>query len=147
MADYVIAGTVEWVSGDKGSGTAGANITQGDWLYQDITDLDAGNIGKLKPGAKTTTTTAALVGVALHDALDDQPITYAKPGAVVDMGSTALIVGDLYVLTTAGAMARAGELAAWPSPLSSADIITHCCYATAADRAVVLCTKTGAAVP
>ena len=108
MADFVIAGTVTKISGSSSTGIAGEAITQGDWLYVDLTDSN-------KMAVADTTTAlgvAALVaGVAEHDALAGQPITYARRGAVMEMGSNAVTLAKTYVLSVTGAMAPIEDLA------------------------------------
>lgn len=87
-------------------GTAGATITAGQPLYADATDG-----GRLKPAdANASQATAAVVGIALHASLDEQPIAYAVAGKV-NLGAT-LTVGQIYVPSaTAGAIAPVADLA------------------------------------
>ena len=58
-----------------------------------------------------TAATASVVGIALNNASDGQPLTYAMPGSVVNMGAT-VTVGEIYVLSgTAGGVAPEADLA------------------------------------
>ena len=82
------------------SGTAGATITAGQTLYADSTDS-----GKLKPASASALASAAVVGIALHAALDEQPITYVTRDPALVTGAT-MIVGTVYVASaTAGGIA------------------------------------------
>jgi len=89
-----------------GQGTAGATITAGQWLYKDSTDSN-----QLKLADTDASQAAATcVGVALHAALDNQPIRYQTEGNL-DCGGTT-VVGTIYVLSgTAGGIAPAADLA------------------------------------
>lgn len=82
MADLTItAANVKLKSGPSGVGIAGATLTAGQALYLDSAD------NKLKAAIATSLAAARFVGIALEGASADQPVAYAKPGAVVDLGA------------------------------------------------------------
>lgn len=82
MADLSItAANVKHKSGPKGSGLAGATITAGQALYLDTAD------NRLKLADADALASSRFVGVALHGASAEQPLDYAAPGAVVDLGA------------------------------------------------------------
>lgn len=122
MADLVqTAANVQKGAGAKTqTGTAGAAITAGDPLYKDASDA-----GKLKPAANTSETLAEVVGIALNDAADEQPVTYQYAGGI-DVGA-ALTVGTVYVVSEAGAISPVADAL-------SGDWMTVLGIATAADN-------------
>ena len=77
-------------------GIAGATITAGQALYQDSADSY-----KLKPARANAVATDLVVGIALHGAANNQPITYQSAGNI-NLGAT-LAVGQVYVLSAAAA--------------------------------------------
>src|SRR5688572_4749253 len=114
MADLTItAANVLLSSGRTDTGTAGATITAGQAIY-----IDASDSNKLKLAQSDgTAAEAAAVGIALHAALAGQPLTYAKHGAVIDIGATTA-AGLLYYLSnTAGGVCPVADL-------GSADYVT-----------------------
>lgn len=106
MADITItAANVAHVSGTTTTGTAGATITAGMPVYKDSTDSN-----ELKGCDADAEASAAVVGIALHAASDGQPLTYANPGSVVNMGAT-LTAAEIYVCsTTAGGVAPEADI-------------------------------------
>jgi len=88
------------------TGVAGATITAGQPLYADASDG-----GRLKPAdANASAAAAAVVGIALHASLDEQPVSYVRVG-LVNLGAT-LTVGQIYVASaTAGGVAPVSDLA------------------------------------
>lgn len=99
MADLSItASNVKLVSGPTGEGTSGLAFEAGTALYKDAAD------GKLKKATATTLAGARFVGIALNNAdAADQPVRYAEPGAVVELGTGT--TGLLYVVSgTAGGL-------------------------------------------
>lgn len=87
-------------------GTAGATVTAGQPVYVDAAD---GN--SLKPAdANASATTAAAVGIALHAALDGQPLEYITAGPLA-LGAI-LTQGLWYVVSaTAGGICPTADLA------------------------------------
>ena len=85
------AANVRHVSGDRGSATAGEALTAGNPIYLDAADSD-----KAKKTDTDTLAQSVCVGIALHDAANGQPVLYAKPGSVVNLGAT-LTVGEIYL--------------------------------------------------
>lgn len=99
------AAVVAGAGAEKASGTAGAAITAGDFLYRDATDSNS-----LRPATAITQVTAAGVGIALHAAEDGQPITYATRGPVT-LGTDVLTVAEIYVASNGpGLIAPVGDL-------------------------------------
>jgi len=110
MADVVItAGDVKPATAGGwalAQGIAGATITAGQPIYADATDG-----GKLKPADADAEATAAVRGIALAAAGDDQPIRYLGSGPIV-LGSTNLVRGRVYfVSSTAGGICREADVA------------------------------------
>ena len=113
MADLTIAGTVKKVSGSTVTdrGVAGVTISAGKSLYKDLTNSD-----KLALADADTEAASIFEGIALHDAVADQPIEYAT-GGLLDMGTTVVVIGQSYVVsTTAGGIAPYGDLASGDYP-------------------------------
>ncbi len=108
MADLTqtAASVVAGATAQTAHGIAGATITAGQPLYADASDG-----GRLKPAdANASAVTAAVVGIALHASLDEQPIAYARVG-LINLGAP-LTVGQIYVPSaTAGAIAPVSDLA------------------------------------
>ena len=107
MADVVVtaAEVLPTTATQKTQGTAGATITAGQTVYLDSSD----NKYKLAD-ADASATTAAVVGIALNNAADGQPLTIAIGGSL-DPGFT-VTVGTIYVQSgTAGGIAPAADLA------------------------------------
>lgn len=133
MADLTItAANVKHISGPKGVGIAGAAITAGDAIYLDSAD------GKLKPCVVTALASSQCVGVALNDAAADQPVDYAAPGAVVDLGTGT--AGTIYVTSASGGLAPHGDLA-------SNDYTTVVTIGRASNRHLVVAAAGDVAVP
>lgn len=87
------------------TGTAGATITAGQTVYKDSTDGDALKLAD----SNASSATATVVGIALHGALDGQPLTFAKDGRVTF--NAALTAGEIYVQSaTAGGIAPCDDL-------------------------------------
>jgi hypothetical protein len=86
-------------------GTAGAAITAGEPVY-----IDASDSKKIKPAIATAEASAAAVGVALNDAADDQPVSYAIAGNVTY--NAGMTVGAVYCVSgnAAGAIAPVADL-------------------------------------
>lgn len=108
MADLVVVpANVELISGPQETAVAGASITAGDVIYEDRAD----NYEHKPADADAGTPTTPVKGIALHDAEDGQPVTFAKPGAKVELG-VATTVGELYLLSiNAGGIRPRGDLA------------------------------------
>lgn len=102
----VVVASVSKVAGSAtDEGTAGATITAGQPLYRDGTDG-----GDLKPADADAESSSVCVGIALHAALDGQPIEYLTNGPI-NIGAT-VTVGQVYVVsTTAGGIAPYSDLA------------------------------------
>lgn len=102
------------------TGTAGAAVTAGQPVYEDGSDG-----GKLKPASNASEAASKVVGIALNDSADEQPLTYQYDGGV-DIGA-ALNVGTVYILSAAGAISPAADAVA-------TDWMTVLGIATAADN-------------
>lgn len=86
-------------------GTAGGTITAGMALYLDSAD------GKLKAAdCDASEAAAAVVGIALHGASNNQPLAYQTDGRITIGGTVT--VGEIYVASgTAGGVAPEADLA------------------------------------
>jgi len=108
MADIVVtaANVVAGSNAKKATGVAGATITAGQTLY-----ADSAASFTLKPGdANASSVTAKIVGVALHGASANQPITYVYEDDDFTPGAT-LTTGTIYVASgTAGGIAPAADI-------------------------------------
>ncbi len=94
MADLVItASQVKAGAGAvEGTGVAGATVTAGQSVYEDQAD------GKIKLADSNLSLAAAKAkGVALHGALQNQPIRYQKGGKVIVGAAAAPAKGTIYV--------------------------------------------------
>ncbi|PSN80976.1 hypothetical protein C8B47_03615 [filamentous cyanobacterium CCP4] len=96
MADIVPSGVTG--NGKKKIYSAGAVISEGDWVYVDTSDNN-----KVKPASNAGATTANVRGVALNDAADDSDVIVLLDGTY-DPG-VVLTEGVIFVLSTGGAMA------------------------------------------
>lgn len=136
MSDLSItAANVLYASGDKQGGIAGETITAGQALYLKASD------GKLwKAQADGTAAEATAVGIALHAALANQPVTYAGNGCTLNIGGTTSKATVYVVSAAAGGIAPLADL-------TSTQYISHLGYATATDGSMVLkITNTGVVV-
>jgi len=137
MADITItAANVAFVSGQKIHGTAGATVTAGMPVY-----IDSSDSSELKGCDADAEASAACVGIALHAASDGQPLTYAAPGSVVNMGAT-LTVGEIYVCsTTVGGVAPEADI------ITTGDYVTVLGVATTAANLKFTPIVSGVAIP
>lgn len=106
MADIAVTGAnvVPSTGAQLGQGTAGATITQGQWVY-----LDSGTNTLKLADANASAATAAVVGVALESVSSGQPLKYQYGGDITIGGTVA--AGAVYVQSgTAGAMAPVADL-------------------------------------
>lgn len=136
MADLTItAASVLLTSGTKATGTAGESITAGQAVY-----LKASDSKLWKAQADGTAAEAIAVGIALHAAGAGQPLSYAEPGAVINIGATTSKATVYVVSATAGGVAPIADL-------TSTQYLSHLGYATATDGSfVVKITNTGVVV-
>jgi hypothetical protein len=113
MADLSItaASVVAGSGAKKAAGTAGAAITAGQVVYLDT----ATNTYKLADTDSATAAVRSPVGIALHAASANQPLTIVTSGPVT-IGAT-VAVGDVYYLSgTAGGLAPFADVAAGDYP-------------------------------
>jgi hypothetical protein len=89
------------------TGTAGATVTAGQWVYLDSSD------GRLKQSdVDNTTATAAVVGIAVHDSTAGRPLTYVNSGPVTMTTTPAMSPGrHYYASDSGGGMAPQADLA------------------------------------
>jgi len=134
MADITItAANVIRTSADTTTGIAGETITAGMAVY-----LKASDSRYWKAQSDGTLAEATAVGVALHAALANQPLTIATSGTINIGATTAKVF--YYVSSTAGGIAPVADL-------TSGHYIASIGYATATDGSfVVKPTVTGATV-
>lgn len=118
------------------TGTAGATILAGQWLYKDAADGD-----KLKlADANGSAATAAVAGVALHGAYAGNPVLYTAFDPVFTPGGT-MTVGQRYFLSaTPGAACPSADL-------TTADIPVFLFIAITTTTAVLNVTAGTAAIP
>ena len=109
MADLVIAAAdvIAQAGSKKREGTAGATIAAGQLLYKDTADAN-----KLKLAQNDgTAAEAEVAGIALHGALNGQPIDYVEEGPVA-IGTGIPEEGKLYVASaTPGGVAPVDDIA------------------------------------
>lgn len=106
MADLTItkANVLPSTGARYGTGIAGGTVTAGQSIYKDSTDSNS-----LKPADANVSASAAVVGIASHDALDGQPLRYFT-GGVVAFGSI-ITAGEIYVASAAaGGIAPIADL-------------------------------------
>jgi len=117
MADLSVA-SVKLRSGEPGAGTAGVTITAGQGLYLDSAD------NRLKLAAAADVAKARCVGIALNGATADQPVNYAGPGSIVDLGGGT--AGLIYIVSgTAGGLSPHSD-ATTPSSGENLTVVTVC---------------------
>lgn len=134
MAEITVtAANVALSSGDAAVGVAGETITAGMAVY-----LKSSDSRYWKAQADGTAAEADAVGIALHGSLAGQPLSIAKPGAVINIGGTTAAGVFYYVGTTAGGIGLSGDLA-------STNRVCQLGYATGTSGAVfnVKITNTG----
>ncbi len=106
MADLVltVASVVKGATALLGHGIAGGTITAGQPVYKDTSDLN-----DLKAGDSDAAASALLFGIALHGALDKQPLTVIIAGPIT-IGAT-IVLGETYILSdTAGGIVPVGDI-------------------------------------
>jgi len=112
MANLTITATdIVRVSGPTLVKNAGVAITAGQIVY-----LEASSDTLKLADANGTAAVASVVGIALNGGGVGQPIKYALPGSVVQIGAGTQ--GALYVLSeTAGAIAVEGDISSASFPV------------------------------
>ena len=95
-----VPANVQKISGVTAQGISGAAILAGDFLYKKASD------GKLYPADNNVSAAEAVViGCAEADTPGaDQPISYALPGAVMDLGALLVVAVTYFLSSTAGRM-------------------------------------------
>jgi hypothetical protein len=109
MADLSItaANVVAGAGSTKRSGTAGATVTAGQVVYLD----SATNTLKLADNDSATAAVRSPVGIALHGATANQPLTYLSAGPIT-IGATVAVGDVLCLSSTAGGICPAADIAA-----------------------------------
>jgi|CXWL01.1.fsa_nt_gi hypothetical protein len=112
------------------TGTAGGTVTTGQPVYLDSTD---GN--KVKAADADAEASASCVGIAVCDALDEQPVVYQTAG---NLGFGAILTkgSAYYVTTTAGGIGLFAEIA-------SGDYVSQLGIASSTSNLVVKLNVTG----
>jgi len=104
MVDIVVTvANVDWVSGPKETRDAAVAITAGECLYA----VSSSTVGLCD---RSDAAKDVCIGVSLNDATAGHPCTYAKSGAVVNMGAT-LVAGLEYCVSDAGGFSLVADLA------------------------------------
>lgn len=101
MADYTVT-AANVLAGSNATfdyGTAGETITAGMPVYKDSTD---GN--RYKKAINSSAAAAAVVGISLHAATDEQPLKIQTSGDI-NMGTT-LTVGQVVILSNTAGLFR-----------------------------------------
>lgn len=103
MADLTItASTVLKISGSTGTGTLNVTGTQG--LV--VTEVS----GLLEQASNTMASLADFTGILLTAGSSGQSAIYLTDGAVIEFtASAALIIGEIYVVSTAGLISPVGD--------------------------------------
>jgi hypothetical protein len=136
MADLVItaANVIKGSGAVLETGTAGASVTAGQVVY-----LDSATSTLKLAQCDGTTAEAAVVGVALHAAGTNQPLTYQKSGTM-NIGATTAKTTTYMLSAAPGGIAPQADLV-------STNKIVKIGYATATDGTfVVNIVNTGASV-
>lgn len=106
MADITVtAANVLKTAATIGSGTAGEAITAGQPVY-----LKASDSKLYKAQADGTAEEVAAVGIALHGAGANQPLSYAGNGSTLNIGGTTAKAITYCVSAAAGGIAPMGDL-------------------------------------
>lgn len=114
MADLsVTAANVKLVSGSTERALAGAAITAGQVLYKEAATKKM----KLSDNDSATAEVRGLGGVALHAASVDQPIVFAKNGAIVDFGAVLTAGVEYYVSGTPGGICPRTDVTTGDDPI------------------------------
>lgn len=109
----VTAANVKLISGPTADLLAGVALTAGQVLYKEASSSKA----KLSDNDAATAEVRAIEGIALHGAAADQPIKYAKNGAVVDFGAIFTAGVDYYVSGTPGAICPRADVTTTDDPI------------------------------
>jgi hypothetical protein len=137
MADLsVTAGSVVFSSGTKITGEAGEAVTAGQVVYLKSSD------NQLYLAQRDgTAAEAAVVGVALNAAGDNQPLVYAATGSILNIGATTAKTTTYMVGAAAGGISPQADVS------TAGHYIVRVGYATATDGTFVVDIKnTGATV-
>ena len=137
MADITIgaAAVAAGTGAVRGSGTAGATITQGQVVYYD----DSTGTYKLAH-TETSAATANVKGISLNSCSSTQPLDFVTNGPITLSAAGPLTVGTIYVLSVSGGIAPSTDLA-------SNDWVTVLGVATTANILKVDINVSGVQVP
>lgn len=124
------------VSGQIQTGTAGGTVTAGMSVYKDTSDND-----HLKPADADAEASSIVEGIALHAALDGQPLSYLTNGGVIAIGGTVTLALEYYC-----GISTAGDIVPY-SDLQSGDYVTRIGYANTTGQLTLDIKATRLAVP
>lgn len=114
MADLTItAANVKLISGPTEQLTAGTTLTAGQAAYKEAATSKA----KLSDNDSATAEIRAVLGLTLHAALADQPVTVAKNGAVVAFGTILTAGTDYYLSGTPGGICPRADVTTGDDPV------------------------------
>lgn len=114
MADITItAANVKLISGPTEQLTSGATLTAGQAAYKEAATSKA----KLSDNDSATAEVRAVLGLTLHAALADQPVTVAKNGAVVDLGVILTAGVDYFLSGTPGGICPRADVTTGDDPV------------------------------
>lgn len=115
MADISItAANVKLVGGPTEDTTAAVAVTAGQMVFKEA----ASGKDKLSDNDSATAEVRGIRGMALNNAGADQPLTLAKEGALVDLGSAVLTAGvDYYLSGTPGSICPRADVTTGDDPI------------------------------
>ena len=133
MVDIAVGNVTPGGTADVRTGTAGGTVSAGNAVILNSS-------GALIVGKADNSTTATVAGIALHDAVNGQPLAYQVGGALT-IASVAT-VGTVYVLSASAS----GAIAPW-ADLTSANRVSLLGVATATTELEVRIVNSGVAIP
>jgi hypothetical protein len=114
MTDISItAGNVKLVSGPTEPLRLGASFTAGQVGYKEA----ATGLAKLADNDSATAEVRAVFGLALAGGAADQPVTFAKNGAIVDFGAVFTAGVDYYLSGTPGGICPRADVTTGDDPV------------------------------
>jgi hypothetical protein len=136
MALYTFTAAEVLAAADGTTHTAGEAITAGQFCYIDATD---GN--KAKVADNETQIKAAVVGIALNDAADDQPVNLLSSGEVTVDAATFTNEAQILTLAATGDAGKCEDC----GDLGAGEFGTILGWSTDADKFTLNINKTGLA--
>lgn len=114
MTDLSItAANVKLVSGPSRQIASGASITAGQAIYEEV----ATSTAKLADNDSATAAVRHVDGISLNGASANQPLVFAKNGAVVDFGAILTAGVEYYLSGTAGGICPRADVTTGDDPV------------------------------